>query len=122
MQFLYLYDSNTIFFLVLPVLSEPPNILDVGSTTVTLNWTAWNAEMEEGDPPVVEYTVYVASSTTGSLTETLGTSETSMILNNLEPNTTYEFSVAAVREGEGGTGPASPKTNATTLPPGKLSL
>ena len=63
--------------------------------------------------------VYVTSSTTGSLPETYGALETSIILNNLEPNTTYEFSVAAVREGKGGTGPPSPLAYATTLSPGK---
>ena len=85
----------------------------------TLEWTAWSSDTDEGDPPVVRYTAYVRSNTSGSVEDPVDTTRTYITLSSLDPNTTYEFRVAAVREGEGGTGPASPPVYATTLPPGK---
>ena len=85
----------------------------------TLKWTVWSSGADEGDPPVVGYTVHVTSNTTGSVEEHVDADSTYITLSTLEPNTTYEFRVAAVREGEGGTGPPSPPVYATTLPPGK---
>ena len=85
----------------------------------TLEWTAWSSDTDEGDPPVIRYTAYVISNTTGNVEYPVDTASTSITLSILEPNTTYEFRVAAVREGEGGTGPPSPPVYATTLPPGK---
>ena len=108
------------FYLVLPVLKQPPNVRNVSVTMATLEWPAWSSEADEGDPPVVGYTVYVTSNTTGGLEEHVGANNNSIPLSKLEPNTTYEFRVAAVREGEGGTGPASPPVYATTLPPGEF--
>ena len=112
------------FHVVLPVLKQPPNVRNVRVTMATLEWPAWSSEADEGDPPVVGYTIYVTNNTTGGLEglEHVGANSNSITLSKLEPNTTYEFLVAAVREGEGGTGPASPPVYATTLPPGKWMI
>ena len=116
--------SHTNFFvcyIVLPVLSQPPTVVDVSSDTVTLEWTAWDPDTEEGDPPVVGYIVYVNIDRTGGWGERVDHSTTSTTLRNLQANTSYEFRVAAMREGKGGFGQPSPPTYATTLPTGKGS-
>ena len=105
---------------MLPVVSKHPNIKESSSRSVILEWTAWSSETDEGDAPVVGYTVYVTSNTTGGWEKHVDANSTIITVDGLEPNTTYEIRVAAVREGEGGTGHPSPPTFATTLPPGEI--
>ena len=90
---------------VLPVLSQAPTVKDVSTYTITLEWTAWDPDTDAGDPPLVGYIVYVNFNTTDERSENVDNSVTSTTLRNLQANTSYEFRVAAVREGEGGTGP-----------------
>ena len=101
-------------FVVLPVLVNAPNVSTTGTHSVTIEWTAWDPTRDAGDPPVVGYIVYV-NDTAGERSERVENAIISHTWKNLEANTSYEFRVAAVREGEGGVGPPSPPTYVTTL-------
>ena len=94
---------------VLPVLGEAPSVTCTTNKTVTLEWTKWNEDVDIGDPPVVGYVVFARQSS-GDWTEKvrLNQSITYVAVGGLDPGTDYEFSIAAVREGTGGTGPRSP--------------
>ena len=101
---------------VLPLLSERPEVTDVSTNTITLEWTAWDPDIDVGDPPLVAYNVYINTSVEDQRSERVDHLVTSTTLHDLQANTTYEFRVAAAREGEGGTGPPSPAVSGTTLP------
>ena len=104
---------------VLPALSDPPEVMDVSTYTIALEWTAWDPNTHEGDPPLVAYFIYINASVEDQRSERVDHLVPSTTLHDLQANTTYEFRVAAVREGEGGTGPPSPAVSGTTLPGNK---
>ena len=102
-------------FIVLPVLGEAPSVITTTINTVTLGWTQWREGVDPGDPPVIQYAVYTRLPS-GDWTEKVRVDQwvTSTTVTGLEPNTEYEFSVAAVRDGKGGTGPKSLSVSAST--------
>ena len=83
----------------------------INSTAVALNWEPWFAGIDPGHRPLVAYIIYYRDQTKrwveGSRVR-VGASTTSIILNELDVDTVYEFSIAAVREGPGGEGPRTP--------------
>ena len=101
---------------MLPVLRQPPVILDVDIYSVNITWTAWNNETDKGDLPVVAYAIFVTIPSQDNWIEVERVEETvtSVNVGNLQPDTDYLISVAAVREGSGGTGPRSPVANFST--------
>nr|XP_054764979.1 angiopoietin-1 receptor-like [Lytechinus pictus] len=101
---------------VLPVISTAPSIVSTTSTTVSIQWNAWSAGEDIGDPPLIGYDVFVLrKGGIWEIDQRVDDSITSAIVSNLTPDTDYRFRVAAVREGEGGTGPWSPRIDAITL-------
>ncbi|XP_063962519.1 angiopoietin-1 receptor-like [Lytechinus pictus] len=100
---------------VLPVISTAPSIVSTTSTTVSIQWKAWSAGEDIGDPPLVGYDIFVRKGGDWELDQRVADSSTSATVSNLTPDTEYRFHVAAVREGEGGTGPWSPRIDAITL-------
>ena len=104
------------FHTELLVLRDPPTLAGVTSSSVDVKWTEWRKGIDAGDPPLVAYVVYVKTAT-GEWREAKTVSSTVSTTNvrGLEEDTDYEFSVAAAREGEGGTGPRSGATVAITL-------
>ncbi|XP_063962714.1 angiopoietin-1 receptor-like [Lytechinus pictus] len=100
---------------VLPVISTAPSTISTTSTTVSLRWNAWSAGEDIGDPPLIGYDVFVRKDGYWVRDQRIDDSITSATVSNLTPDTDYRFRVAAVREGEGGTGPWSPRIDAITL-------
>ena len=94
------------------------------STSVGVIWNAWNSSLVgSGDGPIVSYKVYYSPSSPSSWIEAGTVSVTDQskvtyryVVQPLEANTAYRFSVAAVREGQGGEGPMSPESSIQTLP------
>ena len=99
----------------LPTLGEAPSVISTAINGVNLEWTPWREGVDTGDPPVVGYAVY-SRQLSGNWTEieSVDQSVISALVAGLDPDTDYELSVAAVREGTGGTGPRSPSVSATT--------
>ena len=89
--------------------------MDVTSYSVILEWKAWDPDVNGGDPPIVAYGSYVDFNTTAEMNVRTNSPITSTTIGSLQANTSYEFRVAAVREGDGGTGPPSPAVEAKTL-------
>ncbi|XP_041476167.1 angiopoietin-1 receptor-like [Lytechinus variegatus] len=100
---------------VLPVINTAPSIVSTTSTTITLQWNAWSAGEDIGDPRPVEYDVFVRKGGNWEIDQRVDDSITSVTVGDLTPDTDYRFRVAAVREGEGGTGHWSPRIDAITL-------
>nr|XP_054764980.1 receptor-type tyrosine-protein phosphatase F-like [Lytechinus pictus] len=102
---------------VLPVISTAPSIVSTTSTTVTLQWNAWSAGKDIGDPPLIGYDVFVKKDGDWVRDQRVHVDDsiTSATVSDLTPDTDHRFHVAAVREGEGGTGPRSPKIDTITL-------
>ena len=98
---------------MLPVLTKPPVVTPVSSSSVEVVWTSWEEEVDLGDPPLVGYTVFYRRSHEWQTNPMVAMTQDTV--DDLEPNTEYEFSVAAVREGLGGTGPMSESTTAWTF-------
>ncbi|KAJ8017550.1 hypothetical protein HOLleu_44956 [Holothuria leucospilota] len=91
-----------------------PTPVSSSSTTITIRWSAWNETHDRGTPPVVSYNLYHKLSNNSDWKEAIpydsvdGQDEYYATVKNLSPDTLYDFSVAAVREGYGGEGPKSP--------------
>ncbi|XP_030844186.1 angiopoietin-1 receptor-like [Strongylocentrotus purpuratus] len=100
---------------ILPVIEKAPVILSTTSTTVGLRWNEWSEEDDVGDPPLVGYDVFVKKDGDWVTDQRVDQLTTSAIVSNLTPDTDYRFCVAAVREGTGGTGPESPRSDTITL-------
>ena len=95
----------------------------LSSDTIEVSWDAWTEGNDNGDGPVIGYRVYY--SIVGDYSSLKRTSEdpiqdTSVDVSNLTRDTEYEFSVTAVREGEGGEGGYSPGTLARTMCTGNI--
>ncbi|XP_071850675.1 tyrosine-protein kinase receptor Tie-1-like [Apostichopus japonicus] len=113
----YAVYNITIDVFDLHVLQSAPKADLITDSTVTISWSAWDEESEDGDPPVIRYTPYykLASGLNWSLQDTSAPIKTlNFIFTALIPEERYSFCVAAVREGEKGEGPKSPALNATT--------
>ncbi|XP_030852477.1 protein sidekick-2-like [Strongylocentrotus purpuratus] len=100
---------------VLPVIDISPVIVSTTSTTVGLRWNAWSEEDDVGDSPLVGYNLIVKKDGDWVTDQRVDQPTTSAIVSNLTPDTEYRFRVAAVREGTGGTGPESPRSETITL-------
>ena len=96
------------------MLGEAPTLSSTSVDTIDLQWNPWVEGVHEGDPPVVEYAVMIRTAF-GNWREIQRSTVTSAVVSDLDPETDYEISVAAVREGTGGTGPRSLAISATTL-------
>ena len=105
---------------VLPIWNGNMTISDVGAHSVTVAWTEWKEGVDIGDPPLVGYETYTEDVNNNQLVihdpDILFTTIT-----DLDPDTDYEISVSAVRDGSGGTGPRVPASNVTTLCGSKYS-
>ncbi|PIK59257.1 putative angiopoietin-1 receptor [Apostichopus japonicus] len=65
----YAVYNITIDVFDLPVLQTAPEADSITDSTVTISWSAWDEENEDGDPPVIGYTPYykLASGLTWSI-------------------------------------------------------
>ncbi|XP_072173071.1 receptor-type tyrosine-protein phosphatase T-like [Diadema setosum] len=100
---------------LLPVLEAAPTVTTSTSSSLTIEWMAWNEQTDIGDPPVTEYiTYYRIPGGNWNDGQIVAASMTSATVDGLDPDTDYEVSVAAVREGPGGTGPRSNVFQTTT--------
>ncbi|PIK34678.1 putative receptor-type tyrosine-protein phosphatase U-like [Apostichopus japonicus] len=114
----YAVYNITIYVFDLPVLKSAPKKGSITNSTVTISWSAWDEQNEDGDPPVIGYTPYykLASEQDWSIQDTSTSIKAlNFTFTALTPEKRYSFSVAAVREGEMGEGPKSPMLNATTI-------
>ncbi|XP_071838148.1 uncharacterized protein [Apostichopus japonicus] len=116
-------DQNMAMFKVtvevydLPLLKSSPEVVSIFGRSVTISWSPWEGGIYDGDGPVVGYTLYFREDkvTKWSKSGYVSASEPrEYMYTNLEPETSYMFSVAAVREGDGGEGPRGPSLNVTT--------
>ena len=111
------------FITELPSLTRPPNVTNTTTTSVTLQWDAWNPDAgDTGDGPIDGYNIYYTNINTGidmngGFVSSLGQTHSifSETVENLQPNTPYSVHVKAVREGPGGEGSASPSIEVSTL-------
>ncbi|KAJ8040915.1 Titin [Holothuria leucospilota] len=105
-------------------MKNPPTNLSIGSSSVIIKWLAWDNTKDTGDPPVVGYLPYYKKTEEDDwLPGSKLSSETLMYtFNRLDPDTNYSFSVAAIRDGDGGEGPKSPQLNVSTICKGKTFL
>lgn len=109
-------------FTALPVLSSLPSLVTATATSLTTRWRAWKSNIDQGDPPVVSYIPYYREVASVQWINGPVISSGEMLefrVNNLEADTRYEFSVAAVREGENGEGAKSPSATLRTKCDGK---
>ncbi|XP_072179579.1 receptor-type tyrosine-protein phosphatase T-like [Diadema setosum] len=100
---------------VLPVMEAVPKVKASTSTSLTIEWMAWNEQTGVGEKPLTEYVTYFRiPNGTWIDGPKVAASVTSAVLSGLDPDTKYEVSVAAVREGPGGTGPKSDSLTVVT--------
>ncbi|PIK34082.1 putative angiopoietin-1 receptor-like [Apostichopus japonicus] len=99
----YAVYNITIDVFDLPLLQSAPKADLITDSTVTISWSAWDEENEDGDPPVIGYTPYykLASGLNWSIQDTSTSIKTlNFTFTALIPEERYSFCVAAVREGE----------------------
>ncbi|PIK58179.1 putative tyrosine-protein kinase, partial [Apostichopus japonicus] len=107
---------------VLPLIARSPELISASNTTITISWTAWNDNSDVGDPPVIGYVPYYRTNEeegwifTDSV-QANGMPTLSFTFSDLKPDTLYQFSAAAVREGPFGEGPKSSFESARTYCP-----
>ncbi|XP_072016559.1 uncharacterized protein [Amphiura filiformis] len=110
---------------VLPQLTQEPTIVSVNSTSVKIQWNAWNLTNGDiGDGPVIGYHIYCAESFTGIRfngsfipSKDQAQSVIQGTIGSLLPGTEYVIQVSTVREGLGGEGDPGPMIVVTTEPP-----
>ncbi|KAJ8040194.1 Receptor-type tyrosine-protein phosphatase T [Holothuria leucospilota] len=99
---------------VLPQLPLAPIATNITTTEMAISWIAWDAERNNGTAPVVSYNLYhkFTSDREWNVPDSYsvidGKDEYFVTVRDLRPDTRYDFSVAAVRQGQGGEGPKSP--------------
>lgn len=78
----------------------------VEPTRIEVTWRMWDAATDRGDGPVVGFKVRlrVMGDTLTELLEDVSASTRTHRFDGLSPDSDYRVAVAAVREGEGGTG------------------
>ncbi|XP_022109446.1 uncharacterized protein LOC110989392 isoform X2 [Acanthaster planci] len=110
----HVVQTLTVSLFVPPYLSQPPTVM-AGPLSATVSWQAWGSDiLDFGDGPVIKYIVYYNQvqsglSSGGEVQVTdLSQVEYSFVVQPLAPSTQYQFSVSAVRDGQGGGGPRSP--------------
>ncbi|XP_038066656.1 uncharacterized protein LOC119736715 [Patiria miniata] len=116
-------DGTGICKFVLPVLSQSPDV-SVNYTSAVVTWKPWGSHpMDSGDGPIMGYKIYhsnysSSSSTRADYLAVISETPSSFRfeIESLQQLSVYNFSVAAVREGEGGEGPRSPVTTIRTQP------
>ena len=99
-----------ITFSVLPQLTRFPRASSIQTTTVIIEWDAWDSNAGDiGDGPVILYNVYDAQTFMLATTVAASSSQSvyAAVIESLTPGTTYNFYITAVREGTGGEGPPS---------------
>ena len=103
--------------LALPELSDAPTAENIGTTSVTLKWNAWNPDNGDiGDGPIVAYNVYEFASPLISVAAVANSHPTiEVFISTLTPGTAYSLYVRVEREGPGGEGPLSKAVSFTTL-------
>ncbi|XP_071952994.1 immunoglobulin superfamily member 22-like [Antedon mediterranea] len=94
----------------LPVYTGNLTVLNISSFFITIEWTAWNSNTDDGDGPVVGYFLYHKLSNTNDWKKTFYENALSGNVSELMWDTEYTFSVSAVKPGEGGEGPIGEKT------------
>ncbi|XP_071851994.1 uncharacterized protein [Apostichopus japonicus] len=104
---------------VLPRIARSPDFISASNTTITISWTAWNDNSDVGDPPVIGYVPYYRTNEaedwiSSDRVQANEMPTLSFTFSYLQPDTWYQFSVAAVREGPFGKGPKSPFKSART--------
>ncbi|XP_071952991.1 angiopoietin-1 receptor-like [Antedon mediterranea] len=92
-----------------PVYIGNLTVLNISSSFITIEWTEWNNNTDDGDGPVVGYFLYHKLSNTTDWKKGLYQNNTSGTVNGLMWDTEYTFAVSAVRPGEGGEGPIGEK-------------
>ncbi|XP_071952977.1 uncharacterized protein [Antedon mediterranea] len=93
----------------LPVYTGKLAVRNISTTFITIEWTAWNSNTDDGDGPVVGYFLYHKLSNTNDWKKTFDENSLSGNVSELMWDTEYTFSVSAVRPGEGGEGPIGEK-------------
>ena len=104
-------------------MSQPPTVT-TKLTSATVSWKAWGTSSEDtGDGPVIAYKVYVSPASPPAWTEagdvpvpSQPRDAYSFLVEPLRASAYYNFSVAAVRDGNGGQGPRSPQVSVFTQP------
>ncbi|XP_071954253.1 uncharacterized protein [Antedon mediterranea] len=89
----------------LPTYTGSLMTLNTSSTTITIGWTAWDSNSDDGDGPVVGYFLYHKLNNTDDWKKGLYQNDTSGTVSELMWDTQYIVGVSAVRPGEGGEGP-----------------
>ncbi|XP_071851434.1 uncharacterized protein [Apostichopus japonicus] len=107
--------GTTVNEYVLPVLTSPPSLLHANVSLIAIEWSAWDAVKDMGEPPIVAYIPYYRKiSTKEWIAGPINNTSLTFTVVNLDSDTLYVFSVAAVREGENGEGPRSPEVSFRT--------
>ncbi|KAJ8018787.1 Tyrosine-protein kinase receptor Tie-1 [Holothuria leucospilota] len=110
---------NTVFSVYeLPVLNDAPTFHRRTNDSVTIRWRSWDAEKDAGDPPVVSYVTYykeVAADMWMRGSDVSSDEALEFTASDLNMDVNYTFSVAAVRDGDGGKGPRNPHLIVKTL-------
>ncbi|XP_071501786.1 uncharacterized protein [Diadema antillarum] len=82
--------SVDIMTYVLPVLEAAPTVTASTSSSLTIEWMAWNEQTDIGDPPVTEYiTYYRIPGGNWNDGQMVAASMTSATLTGLDPDTDY---------------------------------
>ncbi|KAJ8040191.1 Immunoglobulin superfamily member 22 [Holothuria leucospilota] len=109
----------------LPALSSPPTEVTLTNSSVTIQWPSWDENTDVGDPPIVGYIPYYRKQGDNIWipeSHVPKGDQLQFTFNNLDSDTYYSFSVAAVREGEGGEGSRSPPFEVKTLCAGNITV
>ena len=115
--------------IVLPSLTNPPSLTNITCNSVTMVWSEWNEERDDGTPPIIHYIPYYRVNILSEwisgekITHSDTDEEYDVTFYNLTEESLYDFCVVTVREGFGGEGD---KTNIvrgnTTTCPGRSSV
>ncbi|XP_077981840.1 receptor-type tyrosine-protein phosphatase kappa-like [Glandiceps talaboti] len=94
-----------------PLLLTSPEITAIKKDNVTVNWNAWQSDVDIGDGPVVKYDVWYTKTSDDDFTaypQDVNPSQTYLVVDGLSPYTEYRFAVQTYRPGVGGGGDLSP--------------
>ncbi|XP_071952983.1 uncharacterized protein [Antedon mediterranea] len=94
----------------LPLYNGRLTILSISSSSITIEWTAWDNNTDDRDGPVVGYFLYHKLNNTDEWNKGLYQDSLSGTVNGLMWDKECTFGVSAVRPGEGGEGPIGENT------------